>query len=585
MWRSIRTKFVVVYLLLILFSLELIGAYFLRILTASLIHSDTDAVQNQAMLLATLAAPMVEAANSNPGSGSGRSILASFPEFIDGSVYVLNKEGVVLDTSAGIALIGQKRVDSAVTQVMVSHKLTNVIHFDPIDRAHLLTVAVPIAFHNHFTGIVEYVVPIEKTYETIRQVTTIFYTVSAIVLGLTALLGIVLSRTITHPIVEVIRQTKVMAGGDFSRRVRVLGNDEFGDLATAVNDLTARLEEAITANLQERERLRAIITHMGDGVVAFDADFQPMFYNEAARRLLQAANVKPEQLADHIGLPRLADDGFTDKTWVESLGDAMLYIHVTAIVRHRRIEGYVAVIRDVTEQEKLNKARRDFVANVSHELRTPLTSIKSYIEALQEGAADDPDTLHRFLSVIAQETNRMVRLTRDLLQLSGLDHQRQPPETEIISVRTWLARIRDRFLLPANQAQVALELHCEVDAVIRGNRDMLDRVLDNILGNALKYTPAGGRVIVSVGRQRRSLLIQVQDNGPGIPEKDLPHVFERFYRVDKARSRRMGGSGLGLALAREIAQLHGGDIAIDSQLGKGTTVYLTLPVTEGVAGP
>ncbi|MBX5435804.1 MAG: HAMP domain-containing protein [Alicyclobacillaceae bacterium] len=475
--RSIRAKLVLVQMLLILFALELMGAYFVRTLSASLIRSETDAVLNQAQLMAAMAAPMLEGGRS-PGGNPFRPLAASFPELMSGSVYLLNAHGLVVDTSAGNALIGQTRVDSVVTQAMVNRRRTFVIRYDPLNRAHLLAVAVPVWNGRVMAGVLEYVVPIERTYQTVAQVTRIFETAGLAVLGLTAVLGVVLSRTITRPVLEVIGQARTMAAGDYSRRVAVLGNDEFGVLAQAINDLTERLE------------------------------------------------------------------------------------------------------RTEAEQDQLDRARREFVANVSHELRTPLTSIKSYVEALLEEETD-ADTRRRFLAVIAREADRMARLTRDLLLLSGLDEGRIRRESDI-EVASWLREAVERFALQAHDAGLDLQLRCDTRGVIRGNRDMLDRVMDNLIGNAIAYTSPGGRVLVSASSNGYHVQVRVADTGIGIPEADLPHVFERFYRVDKARSRRRGGSGLGLALAKQITELHGGQISIQSRVNEGTTVTVRLPLRQGV---
>jgi two-component system sensor histidine kinase VicK len=573
-WRSIRSKLVIIYLLLILFATQLIGAYFVRALTASLIRGDTEAAKNQAQLIATIAAPEMRGDGKPPGERT--SAIRSYSQLVTGVVYILNKDGVVIDTNAGTALIGQKRIDSVATQALVAREQSVAIRYDSATEQHLLAIAVPIVNQREFLGVVECVVPIQNTYATVRQVTTIFYTGSALVLALTALLGIVLSRTITRPVLDVIQQARKMAAGDFSQRVDVHSDDEFGDLSRAINHLADKLEEALAANTRERERLQAIIKHMGDGVIALDANFQVVFLNDAAQRFL--TQIGPNA-AEVLGLERALQGGVSDKAFLRTLGKTVLHVHCTAIRKHGEIEGYVAVLRDVTEQEKLQNARRDFVANVSHELRTPLTSIKSYIEALQDHG-DDPELREKFLGVIAQETDRMVRLTEDLLQLSGLEMGKATFTESLLDLRQWLEESVQRFSLQAQSRNIDLSLDCPETVQLKGDRDWLDRLLDNLLSNALKFTPAHGHVKVSANLEAEDVHLIVKDDGIGIPAEDLPHVFERFYRVDKARSRRMGGTGLGLALAREIAERHGGTIWLISEIDKGTEVHVRLPKHE-----
>jgi two-component system, OmpR family, sensor histidine kinase VicK len=576
-WRSIRVKLVLVYLLLILFALQLVGAYFVRTLNASLLRGETTSIEHQAQLLATLVAPSV-ASSVNPGTQDLSSLLSSFPQPLSGVVYILNDKGVVEATSAGAALVGQKRIDSIATQALVGKTKSVGVRLDPQSGNHVLAVAMPITYQHKFVGIVEDVVPIQNTYATVKQVTTIFYTTSAIVLIITVLLSIILSQAISRPVIEVTKQARGMADGDFSHRVEVRNQDELGDLGRAVNDLADHLEAALSENLRERERLHAVITYMGDGVITFDDIGVPVFANGAAYRLLPGGEAALAQAAQLLDVKKRIAAG-REENFVHSLEDKLLHIHLTAIRRQGVINGYVAVIRDVTEQERLNEARRDFVANVSHELRTPLTSIKSYLEALEDGGLDE-ETKQSFLKVCAQETDRMVRITQDLLHLSGLEQRQSIFVERKIYVRDWLKDAVQRFQLPAKDQHVDMELECEGEPVIAGDRDLLDRLLDNLLSNALKYTPANGKITVFARTLEQEVEVLVHDTGMGIPETDLAHVFQRFYRVDKARSRRRGGTGLGLAIAREITERHHGDIRIESQLNEGTTVIVRLPRRE-----
>jgi two-component system, OmpR family, sensor histidine kinase VicK len=577
-FRSIRTKIVVVFLLLILFALQLIGAYFVRTLTASLIRSSTDTVHNQAQLIATIAGPELTA--SEKRAPDAPSLLGSFPQLFNGVVYILDKDGVVKDTTAGSALLGQKRTDSVATQTLIGQKQAMSIHYDPVTNQHLLALSVPVLDHHTFIGVVECVVPIQSTYATVRQVTTIFYTCSLIVLLLTGALSIILSRTITRPVLDVTAQARNMAAGDFTKRVDVHSDDEFGELSIAINHLTEKLEDALEANARERDRLQAVITYMGDGVIAFDSDFHSIFSNDAVARLLPEDTTQNSEVADAIGIQpdKMPDDG-GDTAFIRKIGDTLLHVRITAIQKNGENDGYVAVIRDVTQQEKLQNARRDFVTNVSHELRTPLTSIKSYIEALQYGD-EDMETRTKFLGVIEQETDRMVRLTQDLLHLSGLEMRTDAYTERLIEVSDLLTHAAERFALQAKSQGVALHLGDVPPSSVKGDRDMLDRLLDNLIGNAMKYTASGGRIDLATAIQSDDVTVTVRDSGIGIPKEDLPHVFERFYRVDKARSRRRGGTGLGLALAREIAERHGGRIDIESEVGKGTSVTVYLPLAE-----
>lgn len=576
MWRSIRVKLVLIYLLLILFALQLVGAYFVRTLNASLLRGETTSTEHQAKLLATLVAPSVASAGSD--SGNLTSLLSSFPQPLSGTVYILNQKGVVEDTSAGSALIGQKRIDSIATQALVSKSKAVGIRIDPQTNDHVLAVALPITYQHRFVGLVEDVVPIQNTYATVKQVTAIFYTTSATVLIITVILSIILSRTISRPVIEVTKQARGMADGDFSHRVEVRNHDELGDLGRAVNDLADHLEAALSENARERDRLDAVITYMGDGVVTFDETGTPVFANGAAYRLLPGGEDALDEASEMLDIQARIRRG-QEGNFVHSLNNQLMHVHLTAIRQQQTITGYVAVIRDVTEQERLNEERRDFVANVSHELRTPLTSIKSYLEALEDGNLDE-ETRQSFLEVCVKETDRMVRITQDLLQLSGLEQRQAIFMATNIDVARWLEAAEQRFVLAANDHHLTMTFKCHGHPALVGDRDLLDRLLDNLLSNALKYTPAGGHIDVSAQSLPGEVELRVADTGVGIPEAEVTNVFQRFYRVDKARSRRRGGTGLGLAIAREITERHHGDIKIESIINQGTTVIVRLPRRE-----
>ncbi|GGI95225.1 PAS domain-containing sensor histidine kinase [Alicyclobacillus cellulosilyticus] len=578
MWRSVRSKLVTVYLLLIVFTLELIGAFFVHTLTTSLIQSQTASVSRQAQLLATIAAP--EAARvAAGGQADFTPILHALPQLINGTVYVLNKEGVVEDTSAGQALIGQKRIDSVATQALVQRQKVAAIRYDPLAQQHLLAVAVPMFWQDAFVGLVEYVVPVQETYNTVRQVTAIFYTASLIALAMAALFGFALSETITKPVREVTALARKLAGGDFTRRVEVHSDDEFGQLAVAINDLTEKLQAALAASARERERLQAVIKHMRDGVIAFDDRLEPVLWNDAALAMLPGGAAGLPEAARHLGLAGRADAAAEAEGESRQLvrDGPVVHVLVSRIEKGSALAGYVAVLRDVTDMERLNRARRDFVANVSHELKTPLTSIRSHVEALLDGPDLPVDMQAKFLHVIRAEADRMTRLTQDLLQLSAIDAGGLTPNLQDIEVERWLRQTVQRFSLQAERGEVSIHLTCPPDLYLQGDRDMLDRVMDNLLSNALKFTPPGGRITVAAHAQDGGVAVVVSDTGQGIPPEDLPHVFDRFYRVEKSRNRRKGGSGLGLALVREMVKLHGGRVWMESVPNEGTTVTVWLP--------
>jgi two-component system sensor histidine kinase VicK len=278
----------------------------------------------------------------------------------------------------------------------------------------------------------------------------------------------------------------------------------------------------------------------------------------------------------------LSDDEKEVKSCVLEIGENVIALHFAPYkTEYKKADGVVVALQDITKQQRLDDSRRAFVADVSHELRTPLTNIKSYSETLLDADIDDEATRTSFLKVIDSEADRMTRLVKDLLALSQLDHSKQHLKPESFSLGALVENIVNTMSMDAKKrGQILTYVKGGESAVVFADKDRINQVIVNIVSNALKYTPEGGNITVVSGQQEQNAYIKISDTGMGIPEKDLPHIFDRFYRVDKARSRKMGGTGLGLAIAKEIVEAHEGTISIDSVYGEGTTVTIKLPIEQ-----
>ena len=332
---------------------------------------------------------------------------------------------------------------------------------------------------------------------------------------------------------------------------------------------------------------------MSDGVIATDRRGRIVIMNTAALDIL---NLKSEKV---IGIPLLSilplDEKVTFRELLETQQERLIHLEedgedsivqceFSVIQRESGfISGLVCVLTDVTEQQKIDRERRNFVSNVSHELRTPLTSIKSYTEALVDGAWENKEIAPGFLKVIETETDRMMRMITDLLNLSRMDQNRLGLEKEFINMNELVLHIVNRFEMVL-QSEPYREKNYRIltditqrDLWVELDQDKITQVLDNIINNAIKYSPDGGRIIVRLMETHTDIIVSVSDEGLGIARKDIPHLFDRFYRVDKARSRARGGSGLGLAIAQEVVQLHGGKIWVNSIENKGSTFFVSLP--------
>ncbi|AND78979.1 cell wall metabolism sensor histidine kinase VicK [Streptococcus pantholopis] len=381
--------------------------------------------------------------------------------------------------------------------------------------------------------------------------------------------------------------------GNYTGDIKVSGDADMRDLAEHLNDLSKVFQLTHENLAQEKNRLASILAYMTDGVLATDRTGQIIMINEMAQKQLNLSRDEALQLNIVDILGQDSPYNYSDlvsKTPEIVLNqrneyDEFITLRIRFALNRREsgfISGLVAVLHDTTEQEKEERERRLFVSNVSHELRTPLTSVKSYLEALDEGALKE-DIAPSFIKVSLDETNRMIRMISDLLNLSRIDNQVTQLDIEMINFTAYMTSVLDRFDHIKNQESFGgkyYEIVRDYPAVpiwIEIDTDKMTQVLDNIINNAIKYSPDGANITVSMKTTDTQLIISVADEGLGIPKKDLPLIFDRFYRVDKARSRAQGGTGLGLAIAKEIVKQHQGFIWAKSDYGKGSTFTIVLP--------
>ena len=464
----------------------------------------------------------------------------------------------------------------------------------------------PIQGQTGVKGIIVLRADVSNVYETETRARSIFFRSMAIALAITAVLSLLISRSITVPIKDVTQKARKMAEGDFSQEVSVKSNDEIGQLAQMFNMLRGELDLTISDLTSEKNRQSTIFRYMADGLLAIDRETkQVLLMNPAARNLL-GLSVPEGEIFPYSRVEELIGDEVSfERMWKNAeeggVRDILDYKGRIFDLRYDRFKddenedaGLILILQDITEQQKAEAMQRDFVANVSHELKTPLTNIKSYTETLLDGAADDPETASRFLSIIDSEADRMNRLVKDLLQLSRLDHKQEKmtmKELDLVPlVRSCIAKIE----MTARQKDQTVTGTFPDDLTERVvmDKDRMEQVIQNVLSNAIKYTQDGGAIRVGIREERDDagknwVLVDVIDNGIGIAESEQARVFERFYRVDKARSRAMGGTGLGLSIARQIMEEHGGTILLTSPgLGLGTTVTLKIPhaPTRGIRG-
>ena len=579
MFRSLHMKLVLILVLMIISVMAVVGTFLIN--SVNTFYLDNFYEQMQSVFTGDTILSMEEAAAENGTDGlltildAHRSRLG-----IDDyrNYYILDSQGRFLDGSNPNITVTRT---SNIIAAMAGGVGTRSSVSDSI-----MDVAVPVDMDEN--GSVDYIVYIADDKQEISDLSWRFFQIvmQAMMFGLLAaiLLSFLLSKTITTPIERITEGAKSVAEGNFDQDLGVQSSDEIGELTRSFNYMARRLKSTVGEVQGERDKLSTLFLHMTDGVAAFTTDGRLIHMNPAAEGLLGV------RMEDNLGF----DEMFADLDMPNSDETAMRSFLTSETTRFGRVlsitlapygaldgeGGVIAVIHDITEQRRLDDARREFVANVSHELRTPLTNIRSYTETLLDAAGDIPlDTEKQFLGVISSESERMARIVTDLLTLSKLDYGRMVLRMTRFSLADMLHNVANAMKLTAEDSghELAVDTPDGLPQIV-GDRERIEQVVVNILSNAVKYTPSGGHIRLSAcavpGNRVR---ITVEDDGVGIPAADVPRLFERFYRVDKARSRAAGGTGLGLAIAKEIVEQHEGKIALASEYGKGTTVTITLP--------
>ncbi len=596
-FQSVNFKIALTFILILLIAIQIIGAYFIRELEKTTVDAFKRDMEARASTLVVTLGSELSRMDSENGldwdtmNTSLNRILTSTNSSEILEMRVVDEQGIIRATTNinDRGSVGEKNdyrdYDTNRSEVLYDESSGQ--------RVFNIVESIQSPTGDAVLGTLYLRSNLEAKYSEVSTTALIFVTASLIAAVISIVVALLVSRSITQPIGEMREQAIRIAKGDYSRKVAVHGKDELGQLAETFNQLGERIEETQEAMESERNRLDSVLSHMTDGVVATDRRGKVITINEMAMSLL---NVTTEEAVGQSILSLLQiDEEYTLRKLLESPEEMLierpsndatganliLRIDFSMIRRESGfISGLVAVMHDVTEQEQNEQERREFVSNVSHELRTPLTSMRSYIEALSEGAWKDPEIAPNFLKVTLDETDRMIRMINDLLSLSRMDSGNAKLQSEYINFNELVNFVLDRFdMMVTNESKKYLirreftkrELWVEVDT------DKMIQVIDNIMNNAIKYSPDGGIITVKLMETHNNIVLSINDQGLGIPKKDLTKIFDRFYRVDKARARQQGGTGLGLAISREVIKSHGGAIWAESREHRGSTFYIMLP--------
>jgi two-component system phosphate regulon sensor histidine kinase PhoR len=468
----------------------------------------------------------------------------------------------------------------------------SIRHSTTLDE-EMMYVAVPVMQDGDITAVVRAALPLTRVNQALADLYWRIALATVVVAVLAALVGLFVSRRISGQMRDIKEGAQRLAGGDFAYKLHVPRTLEFAAVAESLNAMAEELDEKIGTLTRERNEREAVLASMVEGVLAVDADERIIALNDAAAAL---AGVTPQEAEGHLVQEVLRNPDLQHVVAQTLSGhqpvEADIVMRVGAEERSLQANGTllragergasagaVVVLNDVTRLKRLEAVRRDFVANVSHELKTPVTSIKGFAETLQDGALDDPETARRFVGIIVGQADRLNSIIADLLSLSTLEQRDGESRLTLDDADICeVVRVAVGVCEPKAQARgISIRVSCESCVLSAINVPLLEQAVVNLVDNAVKYSPEGSAVDVGLGQTDDEVVISVTDRGPGVPREHLPRLFERFYRVDKARSRDLGGTGLGLAIVKHIAQAHEGSVSVDSVVGRGSTFRIHLP--------
>ena len=598
-YQSIHFKIALVFALMLMLTLEIVGAVFVRQLERQNISNFKQQIELPSYIDNSLA-NQVGRKNTKKANRQIREILTEVNNNNISEIRVIDSKGIIRGSSNSNnqSIVGQRTTDNTVKNVLATNRSHSKNIYDDSNHNRYYVNVVPLLSNNNTNNVVGAVymrASLESVYSTINNISLIYVFAALITIVIGLGITVIISREITRPIEEMRKQTLRIARGDYTGRVEVMGNDELGQLAGAINNLSVRVEESQEISEAEQRRLNSVLAHMSDGVLATDRQGNITVVNETALQLLELDNddnVIGKSLLDILGIRQnypmreLVDDDVQQILIDNSDSSGMILSAYFSTIQRESgfVSGFVCVLHDVTSQQKEDQERKQFVSNVSHELRTPLTSVKSYVEALSDGAWKDQEIAPQFLKVVQDETDRMIRMINDLLSLSRMDSGTVKLNLEYVNINELFNYILDRFDMilkkekDPDQKKYTIQRNItKKDLWVEIDTDKFTQVIDNIMNNAVKYSPDGGVITARLMETKNHVIMSIADQGLGIPRKDISHIFDRFFRVDKARSRKQGGTGLGLAISKEVVNLLGGQIWVDSIEGKGSTFYISLP--------
>ena len=613
-FSSIRMKFVIVYVLVNIISLQLIGLFFTTQLRTTNVNTFEQNIIEQEKILNYHIREELDKDNSitqseseNDSSSKTTDAKSAITKLVSEFniqklllVSVIDKDSKIVASSSKNGnddYLSKRSFDPQVSQVLKTGESAKKIQTNADTNRRVWLYVSPIKKDNEVVGAISLMADIESVYQDLVGITKIFTVGTILSILITTIIGFIASKTVTSSIEKMSAQVKTMASGNYGTVVGINTNDEIGDLAKVFNQISKRIKEEQDVTETERRKLATIIESMMDGIITTDTNGKVILINTSAGDMIDASEneiligkdaLKLLNISEYNSIGEIieAEDSLLVSVSQDEEG-LLLRAEFSKILKEENgdlaqvsteLEGYIIVLYDVTDQERQERERREFVSTVSHELRTPLTTMNSYIEALEEGVLNDKELAPQFIDTIHKETTRMIRMVNELMQLGKMDIKEEHYDKEFIDINKLIEQISDRFELTHPEKNF-IKYIPKTPIFVEGDQDKLTQVFDNIMNNAIKYSPNGKNITVRVRQNynHNRVSISIKDEGVGISLVHIDKIFKRFYRVDKSRQRTMGGTGLGLALAKNIVEAHRGRIWAQSREGYGSIIFVTLP--------
>lgn len=598
MFSSIKWRFIVVYFLLVFIAMAIVGAFIVNRLEAQQLENVTVSMKNNIEAISYTSSyftsdnwlenqEQIQNTLNDWRLAQGETIYAIYDEDVPKIIATSSREDIYL---IGKGALSNKFIDPKLVIDTFSGVISEAVLTDELDGKILKHIAYPIySTSGKISGVLYMTSDLSTVESTLSYTRSVLTRATMIALSTTILLGFLIANSITEPIRDVTRKAFEMSQGNFNQYVSVKSNDEIGQLANMFNQLTLKLNETLNEMELEKNKLDTIFSYMAEGVIAIDKNGELIHANPIGKKLLSIENIEIDNGKNILDLSKLGLLGISYKDETTLNGEKLIEISGNVYKvkyapyrnENQSIEGLIIVYQDITQEHNLDKMRKEFVANVSHELKTPITTIKSYTETLM---IDDVDEAYKkkFLTVIDEECDRMSRLVSDLLQLSNIDYKKTKWNKEKLYINEIIEDIISKLKIMANEKNISMTFNSDKNYYTYADKDGLIQVFQNIIINSIKYTENNGYVKVNMIKEDPYVVVEIIDNGIGIPKEDIDRVFDRFYRVEKGRSRDLGGTGLGLSIAKEIIEAFDGKIQIESENLTGTIVKIKLPLLEEI---